>query len=99
MCLHAIFCTAERVGRGNTRREAGQGRWNRGDGWGHPQSTVHMGAPRRGYSIKALVGTGWANSHPGFINGLREMLLLVSTCRGLISGRKGCLSSEQVFPG
>ena len=42
----------------------------------------------------AMVGTGWASSCPGYMNSLRKRY---SHPRGSISGREGCLGSEQVF--
>ena len=35
-----------------------------GSGWIHPQGAVHMAAARLGCK-RIMVGTGWANSHPG----------------------------------
>ena len=46
-------------------RKSGTG----GGGLGHPQVAVHMVAARLGYE-RAMVGTGWANSHPGCMNRL-----------------------------
>ena len=38
---------------------------------GHPQGSVHMTAAR--LSCKSnMVGTGWANSHPGCVSRLRK---------------------------
>ena len=38
-----------------------------GGGWGHLQGAVHMAAARLSCK-KAMLGTGWANSHPGCMN-------------------------------
>ena len=42
-----------------------------GGGLGHPHGAVHMVAARLGCKW-AVVGTGWANSHPVCMNGLRK---------------------------
>ena len=65
-------------------------------GRGHPQGIMHMMAVVAGCR-NALVGTGWSNSHLGWTNGLLKMLL--SHCRGFISGSEGNLSPERVFAG
>ena len=46
-------------------------RWDRGGGWGHMQSAVHMAAAKLGCK-RTMIGTGWAHSHPGCVNRLRE---------------------------
>ena len=48
--LTCRFCSSRKVGTG-------------GGGWGHQQGAVHMAAARLGCK-RAMVGTGWANSHP-----------------------------------
>ena len=42
-----------------------------GGGWGHTQGDMHMVAARLGCK-SAMVGTGWANSCPGRMDGLRK---------------------------
>ena len=42
-----------------------------GGGWGHPQRAVHMAAARLGYK-RTVVGSRWANSHPGCMSRLRK---------------------------
>ena len=42
-----------------------------GGGWSHLQSAVHMAAAWLGCK-RSVVGTGWANSHPGCMNELRK---------------------------
>lgn len=42
-----------------------------GGWWCHMQSAVHMVAAKLGCK-RAMVGTGWAHSHPGCVNRLRE---------------------------
>ena len=42
-----------------------------GAGWGHPQGAVHMAAARLGCK-RTMVGTGWANSQPGYMSRLRK---------------------------
>ena len=42
-----------------------------GGGWGHPQGAVHMAAARLGCK-RIMVGTGWANSWPGYMSRLRK---------------------------
>ena len=50
----------------------GGGGGGRGEGGlGHPQGAMHMVAARLGCKW-AVVGTGWANSHPVCMNGLRK---------------------------
>ena len=48
-----------------------QNQQTRGGGLGHSQGAVHMVAARLGCKW-AVVGTGWANSHPVCMNGLRK---------------------------
>ena len=48
-------------------REGGKG----GGGWGNPQGAMQMAAARLG-GKRAMVGTEWANSHPGYIKSLRN---------------------------
>ena len=43
----------------------------RGGGWGHPQGDMHVVAARLGCQ-STVVGTGWANSHPGCMHSLRK---------------------------
>ena len=42
-----------------------------GGGWGHPHGAVHMAAARLGFQ-RTIVGTGWANSQPGYMSRLRK---------------------------
>ena len=42
-----------------------------GGGWDHPEGAVHMAAARLGCKSN-MVGTGWANSHPGCTSRLRK---------------------------
>ena len=42
-----------------------------GGGWCHPQGAVHMAAARLGCK-RAMVGTEWANCHPGYMNRRRK---------------------------
>ena len=64
-----------------------------GGAWGHPQGAVHMVAARLGFE-KAMVGTGRATPRPDCID---RLIKLLSPCRGLVSGKKGCLGSEWVY--
>ena len=41
-----------------------------GGGWGHPQGAMHIAAARLGCK-RAMVGTEWANSHPGCMDSER----------------------------
>ena len=43
----------------------------RGGGWGHPQSDMHMVAARLGCK-RATAGTGWTASGPGSMDRLRK---------------------------
>ena len=52
---------------------------------------MHTVAARLGCK-RAMVGIGWGNSHPGYINRFSH-----ATLRGLIFGREGCLGSKQMF--
>ena len=63
-----------------------------GGGWGHPQGAVHMAAARLGCN-KAMVDAGWANSHPGCLNGLRKRYSHLTGGSFL----EGCLGAKQVF--
>ena len=62
-----------------------------GGGCCHLQGDMHMVAVVAGCQ-RAMVWAGWANSHPGCMD--RTQL---SPCRGFISGKEGCLGSEQVY--
>ena len=42
-----------------------------GGGWDHLQGAVHMAAARIGCK-RTMVGTGWANSWPGYMSRLRK---------------------------
>ena len=42
-----------------------------GGGWGHPQGNIHMMTARPGCQ-SVMVGTGWANFHPGCMDRLRK---------------------------
>ena len=57
---------------------------------------THRGSYRHD-CVETLVGTGTTNYHPGFINGLRENVILSLNLLGLISGKEDSLGSEQVF--
>ena len=59
LCMLARrFCVSRKIGTG-------------GGGWGHPHIAVHMAAVR--LSCKSnMVGTGWANSPPGYMSRLRK---------------------------
>ena len=48
-----------------------------------------------GLAVKAMVGTGWANSRPGCMSRLRKRYSHLSV--GSFSGREGCLGSKGVF--
>ena len=54
---------------------------------GSPAGAVHMAADRLGCK-EALVGTGWANSRPSCMNGLRKRH------SPFTSSREGSLGSE-----
>ena len=68
-----------------------------GGGWGHPQGAVHMAAARFG-GKKAMVGTGWANSCPGYMNKLRKHYSHISGGSFLAGtafwALSGCLPTE-----
>ena len=66
-----------------------------GGGWGHLQGDMHTVAARLGCQ-RAMLGIRWVNSHPGYMDSLRENTIL-SSCRVLISGKEGCLDSECVY--
>ena len=53
--------------------------------WGHPQGDMHMVAARLGCE-RAMVGTWWLHG--------QVYKTLLSPCRGLVSGREGCLGSK-----
>ena len=50
---------------------ARKGGTGEGDGSGHPQGDMHMVTARLGFE-KAIVGTGWATSHPDCMDSLRK---------------------------
>ena len=58
-CYNIILCLC-RKGRGTGR-----------GGWSHPQGDMHMVAARLGCK-RAMVGTGWATSHPDCMDRLRK---------------------------
>ena len=68
-----------------------------GGGWGHPQGAVRMAAVRLGCKSN-MVGTGLANSRPGFVSRLRKCyshLLGGSFLAGKASrAPSGCLPTE-----
>ena len=67
-----------------------------GGGLGHPQGAVHMVAARLGCKW-AVVGTGWANSHPVCMNRLRKRnshLVRGSFLAGCCA-HGGCMNSEE----
>ena len=45
--------------------------WDRGRWVGHLQGDMHMAVARLGYK-RTMVGTGWANSHPGCMSRLKK---------------------------
>ena len=51
-----------------------------------------MMAARLGYE-RTLIGIGWATSRPDCM----DRLTVLSPCRGLVSGKEGCLGSEWVY--
>ena len=55
---------------------------------------MHMVAARLGCK-GAMIGTGWANSHPGYMNRLRNCYSHI--VKGFISGREGSLGAELVI--
>ena len=65
--LHKKYSLCALACRFYVSRKGGTGR----GGWGHPQGAVHMAAAGLGCK-RAMVGTGWANSHPGCMNRLRK---------------------------
>ena len=46
---------------------------------------------------RAMAGIGWAASCPNCMDRLRKYIVLLSTCRGLVSGKEGWLGSERVY--
>ena len=44
-----------------------------GGGWDHLQDSVHMAAARLGCK-RAMIGTKWANSHPGYTDRPRKQV-------------------------
>ena len=54
--------------------------------WGHPQGDMHMVAARLGCE-RAMVGTWWLHG--------QAYKTLLSPCRGLVSGREGCLGFKR----
>ena len=88
---HVAHCT-EKFLRAGTQVLCQQNRWTSGGGWGHPQSAVHMVAARLGCE-RAVVGTGWATSHPDCTNRLRKHYYHL--VEGWFMARKAtCLGSE-----
>ena len=59
---------------------------------GYPQGAVHMLAARLGCE-RAMVGTGWATSHPDCMDRLRKHYSHLVE----VSGKEGCLVSEVVY--
>ena len=58
-----------------------------GGGWCHLQGAVHM--------VAARLGWDWVGHFPPSLHG-QAYKTLPSPCRGLVSGKEGCLGSERV---